>query len=415
MSADVEVLERVIDQYLSSGDFNGLRVAQGRFSEVEVVATADLVRGGMLQVVSEADYPNPHIRPWPSRRSLDDQLADLAEVNNGGAAFCLYPTPAAMAGRDELATYDNEPYKRRLAEGTGTLELAYFTVDVIEQYRNDPRYHYSFGDVEIHLGIGDEAYSDPAEADRDKIASMRVGFAYNHDTIRSDEVKRYVCAFVGDLADLTPEHQQRWRTYEVEPDAGTGPHPIWWTMQMGHWPEGIGPFERILAEMNAVNELFRRAYGVELFRSTERPREWGWVVRPTTNEWHHFIHATDKLLSENLDKKALDTVNVRAANDDGSEAGTLNRLGFYLEDSTPAPADLIQKVLRPLKAVRKARQKPAHSLSVAKTDATLTAQQRDVLADVGGALHLLRQVLQQHPANHDWEPPEYLEKDTYVV
>lgn len=31
----------------------------------------------LLQVVSEEDYMNPHIRPWPSRRSLDDQVASI--------------------------------------------------------------------------------------------------------------------------------------------------------------------------------------------------------------------------------------------------------------------------------------------------------------------------------------------------
>lgn len=267
----------------------------------------------------------------------------------------------------------------------------------------------------MHFGIGDEAYLDPEEAERDKIASLRVGFAYDPTTIRSDEVRRYTCAFLGDLADLTAEHQQRWRTYEVEPTDSTGPHPVWWAMQMGHWPDGIGPFERILGEMEAINELFESAYGSELFRSTERPREWGWVIRPSTSEWQQFIHATDKLLSENLNKKALDAVNARIVNYDGSDAGTLNRLGFYLEDSTACPSNLVERILKPLKHVQKERQKPAHVLTVATTDATITAQQPDVLSDVAGALHLLRQVFQQHPANRNWAAPDYLNKDGYAL
>jgi hypothetical protein len=120
-------------------------------------------------------------------------------------------------------------------------------------------------------------------------------------------------------------------------------------------------------------------------------------------------------LSENLSKKALDVVNARTVNDDGSSAGTLNRLGFCLKDSTPCPSNLVELILNPLKNVRKERQKPAHALTVATTDATITAQQRDVLSDVGGALHLLRQVFQQHPTNRNWAAPDYLDKDGYVV
>jgi hypothetical protein len=408
------VLDEVIEFYLNSGDFNGFYVSEGRLSKPDIKEVARLVRAGLLQVVGDSDFLNPHIRPWPSKRTLDDQLADVAALE-GGRTFCLYPTAKAMEGRQELSRFDKEPYKHRLAAGAGTLEVAYFSVDVIEQYRNDPRYHYWFGDVEVHFGITDEAYSDPGEAERDKIASLRVGFAYDHATIRAGQVRRYACAFLGDLADLTPEHQQRWRTYEVMPSDDTGPHPVWWAMQMGHWPDGVGPFERILVEMDAINYLFRLAYGTEVFRSTERPREWGWVLRPSTTEWQQFILTTDKLLSENLNKNGLDAVNARVVNDDGSEAGTLTRLGSFLEDSTPCPPPLVDRIVRPLKQVRRERQKPAHELTVAKTDATITAQQRDVLGEIGGALHLLRQVLQHHPAARGWVAPEHLDEHGYVV
>jgi hypothetical protein len=59
----------------------------------------------------------------------------------------------------------------------------------------------------------------------------------------------------------------------------------------------------------------------------------------------------------------------------------------------------VEQVLKPLKEVRKERQKPAHALVVAATDATITAQQRDLLNNIAGALHLLRQLLQQHPCD----------------
>ena len=407
------LLDEVITHYIESGDFNGLPVATREWTSQELQSVAGLVEAGQVQVVSSSHFLNPYVRPWPSKRSAADQVSDLTSANSG--PVCLYPTPAAMKGRDELSGFADRPYRRCLAAGAGTLELAYFTVDIIEQYRNDPRYHYQFDDVEVMFGIGDEAYHDPAQGERDKITTLRVGFAYDSATIRAERVVRYACAFIGDLADLTPEHQQRWRTYEVSPSDRVGPHPVWWNMQMGQWSEGLGPFQRILGEMEAVNELFARACGVELFRSTEQPRDWGWVLRSSTTEWHQFVHTTDKLLSDNLNKKVLDAVKARAETDDGNAAGTLTRLGYYLTDSTPTTPELRDRVLGPLRDVRKQRQRPAHALTVASTDASLAAQQRDLVNEVADALRLLRQILQCHPANGEWSPDDFLDQDGYVV
>jgi hypothetical protein len=404
----------VVFAYVESGDFNGFRVDATTFSEHQLDDARRLVAAGVLQVVTEEDYPNPHIRPWASRRTREDQIADLGRVGDG-RTVCLYPTSEAMEGRPELLLWPNEPYRQRLAAGAGTLDLAYFSVDVIEHYRNDPRYHYYFGDFEVRFGIGDEAYLDKREREADKIHSLRVGFAYDRTTIRANAVARYTCAFIGDLADLTAEHQQRWRTYEVDANENTGPHPVWWAMQMGHWPDGIGPFQRVIGEIRAINELFQLIAGRDLFKTSEPPREWGWVLRSSTSEWHQFLLATDKLISENIDHAALTTVKVDRKNPDGTDAGSLNRLAWFLRDSTPCPNELVAQIVTPLKRVRKERQKPAHALVVAATDATLTAQQRDLLSEVGGALHLLREVLATHPDAGGWDVPTYLPETSYLI
>lgn len=410
-----KILDDVIEHYVTSGDFNGLALRPSTLTQRQLRHVRRLVADGHLQVVSEADFINPHIRPWASKRSVEDQVADVDNLSDT-MHLCLYPTPAAMAGRAELETFLEEPYRHRLASGRGTLDLAYFTVDVIEQYRNDPRYHYWSSDFEVHFGIGDDAYLDEDEPDRDKVASLRVGFAYDETTIRSDKVKRYACAFVGDLAKFTPEHQQRWRTYEVEPNESTHAHPVWWAMQGGHWPDGMGPFERIVGELEAINELFEIAYGARLFRTTDRPREWGWVLRPSTQEWHQFLLATDKLLSDNLSHDALSATGVDRRTPEGDPAGTLLRLRWYLEKCTPTSPETIDGIVEPLRSVRAERQKPAHALVVPTTDATLTAQQRDCLHDVAQALFTLRQVLELHPKTREvWSTPHHLEGTEYVV
>ena len=180
----------IVDRYIESGDFNGLYVRSGLLRTRQIKHLHRLVTDGLVQVVGDQDYPNFHIRPWASRRSIEEQLLDIASIESGGE-FCLYPTPKAMLGRSEVESWPDEPYRRRLGEGHAALDLAYFTVDVIEQYRNDPRYHYWFGDVEVHFGIGDEAYLNEEERESDKIPSLRVGFAYDTTTIQSEQVNAF--------------------------------------------------------------------------------------------------------------------------------------------------------------------------------------------------------------------------------
>lgn len=124
-----------------------------------------------------------------------------------------------------------------MALGAGHLELAYFSFDVLENYRNDPRYHFTFSDCEVEFGIGDDAYLDDAEPDRDKISSIRAGFAYDRDALTRNEVRRFVTTFIWDLAGLTPQHQRRWETYELHAADDLSPHPMWWTMMMATGPK----------------------------------------------------------------------------------------------------------------------------------------------------------------------------------
>ena len=181
---------------------------------------------------------------------------------------------------------------------------------------------------------------------------------------------------------------------------------------MGNWPDGIGPFQAIIEEAEAINVMFQMIVGEDLFGTTEHPREWGWVLRSSTQEWHQFLMATDKLLSENIDHKALTATGVERNQKDGTPAGSLMRLRWYLEDGG-YPDKVVSAIVEPLRTVRQERQKPAHRLVVATTDGTLTVQRRDVLSDVGGALNLFRRVLQSDPKARDWKPPGYLDEVGY--
>ena len=405
-------LQKIVERYLGSSDFNGLPFDSSSELVESLPALADLLRSGLLEIVSEADFPNPHIRPWPSRRTVDEQLADLDTAAQGTGRVCLYPTAAALGELLQPDLHRDQPYRRQLAAGRGQLELAYFSFDILEQYRNDPRYRFEYWDFGVDLGTSDSAYQGAEEPERDTIPSIRVGFAYNVDSLSDGPVIRRACVFLRDLRSLTPEHQRRWETYE-ESTHELHPHPTWFAAMMGHWPDGIGSFEKVIGELRAVNELFARAFDRDLLTNTCRPRELGWILRPSASEWEQFVLTMDKLLSDNLRGSALDAAEAPRKSTDGEALGTIRRLEHVLVAKTALSPGEAADLLRPWREVRRARQDPAHALRENVTDETLVRRQAQLLVDVGRSLVGIRTALTALPENEHWTPDRSLNRRVY--
>jgi hypothetical protein len=297
-----------------------------------------------------------------------------------------------------------------MAEGKGTLELAYFRYDVLESYRNDPRFEFRFNDYGVDIWLNDDLYMDESEPDADKTAIDHVGFAYDLSKFdQSDpdsEIRRLVCAFYVDLCKLNAAHQLRWSTYEVEEQPDIKPHPIWSGAQMGHWPDGTGPFERFFYELETLNKLFKKAHGEDLLGGTGRPDDFGWILRPSQSEYDAFVHQLDKLLSENLRHKAFEHLGIQRRNDADEVLGTLMRLDLTLERHG-VPEDVRGEVLRPFRDVRRLRQKPAHAVRENVTSRTFVHHQASLLKEVTDSLEQLRRIWQTHPSNMGWKEPEF--------
>lgn len=314
------LLKKIRDQYLGSPDFNGLLV-DASVGQPVLAAAARLVRTGLVQVMSQVDYLNIHIRPWASRRTVEAQISSL-DLSDSDERVALYPTRLGMEGVALPEQVMGRPYQEAITRGCGVLETAFFDLGVLEAYRNDPRYHFSFGDFGANMSVSDEAYDDRTEPERDKVSLAHIGFAY--DLCKPDPgnldspLVRRVAVFYVDLSRLTPEHQQRWRSYQVDDD-GLIPHPVWFGTQMGHWPDGSGPFARLRAEMENINCLWENAFGALLFRTTEQPREFGWLLRPSQRDLDEFVHQFDKLLSDNLDSEALNAAGAPTTNARGDK------------------------------------------------------------------------------------------------
>ncbi|MFD5225719.1 hypothetical protein ACFWHT_08880 [Microbacterium sp. NPDC058342] len=401
-----DLLKLVKQRYLKSRDFNGLHIRPNRTGQEVIDAAVELAEAGLVQVVGHEDYMNIHIRPWPSRRTVAAQIEELRELTEDDYGVALYPMAKAMKGVKLPKKFEDAPFSRAMARGRSTLELAFFSADVLEGYRNDARFRFGMGDFGINFGLSDEAYDDN-QPDKDHVGMMHLGFAYDMSQYDPEEpdspIVRRVAAFYGDLKDLTPEHQQRWASFQVEAD-DVDPHPVWYGTQMGRWPDGIGPFARLTQELENINDLFENVWDAKLFKTHEPPEDFGWILRADQREWDHFIHSFDKLLSDNIDGKALDKAGVPKKNAAGQPLGTLVRLEMFMTMNR-VEADRAKWALAPLREVRAARQKPAHVLRSNVTDRTFVRKQKRLMHEVDEVLINIRQWLASHPKNRDWKEP----------
>lgn len=401
-----DLLKRVRQRYLTSRDFNGLHIRPDRVTDDVIEAAVELAEAGLVQVVGHDDFMNIHIRPWPSRRAVADQVEELRELSEDDYGVALYPTAKAMKRVKLPKKYEDAPFSRAMARGRSTLELAFFSADVLEGYRNDARFRFGMDDFGINFGLSDDAY-DNNQPDKGHVGMMHLGFAYDMSQYDPEDpespIVRRVAAFYGDLKDLTPQHQQRWASFQVEAD-DIAPHPVWYGTQMGNWPDGIGPFARLTQELGNINHLFENVWGAKLFKTHEPPDDFGWILRADQREWDHFIHSFDKLLSDNIDGKALDRAGAPKRNAAGQTLGTLGRLEMFMTTNR-VEADTAKWALTPLREVRAARQKPAHALRSNVTDRTFVRKQKRLMHDVDEVLINIRQWLASHPKNRGWKDP----------
>ena len=131
-----DLLAKVVEQYLESGDFNGYRVTP----DLDAGLIRTLISDGDLELHCEDRHPNPSIRALPAE-PIGEQLDKVHRVDG-----CLYPTPKLL--RKQHVSSDSErPFTTMLAQGAAQLEFRAFDLSVLEFYRNDPRYHYTTDDI----------------------------------------------------------------------------------------------------------------------------------------------------------------------------------------------------------------------------------------------------------------------------
>jgi hypothetical protein len=397
-----KLLDKITTFYLDSHDYNGMAISRlvAIYGEAETREyLSSLVSDGLASVIFGDLHPNPHIKALPSEPE-DEQRKKLDTLKFSHA--CVYPTPKHLQTVVDPAAFSSRPYALCLALGEAQLEYKAFDLSVLELYRNDPRYSYEYDDIHGHICIKDEFYEKNNMKESDKVLLESFGFSFD------GKENIYVAAFLRYLSRLTPEHQLMWASKQV--DMKTYLHPDYYrTSIIGDWPERLSLFQAVLLEMKTINEICsaiaRKPLLKDDFAERRRPREFGYLLRPTSREYNEFVHLLDKMLSENINREFFNTdvpFETEEKRSDGKivlkAKGTIQILNDWLrKEFRTNDRSQIEEMLQTLKHVRNLRQKPAHSIKENEFDQGFIRKQRELMLQVYWAVKTIRLVLSLHP------------------
>lgn len=412
---DIEklLLSLITKNYLRSEDFNGISLqVLNKKSKLKINELNDILKSLLLKNKISLNFgdfhPNPYIKAL-QQDSAEIQIEKLQRYNSG--SVCVYPSQIHLEIVVDSTLHNNKPFTRKLALGEPQLSFYSFDLSILEFYRNDPRYYYNCDDVFGSICISDTYYQSSDMAESDQIIMDTFGFSYD------SSMNRAVAVFLRYLTRLSPEHQQIWhakmikKTYKLH-------EGYFKSSILGTWPEGISIFDAFLEELHVINEMcgiiemppfFNREMGSE-----SKPKEFSFLLRPTSKEFNDFVHLLDKTISENINIKFFSDeieLEYEEKRKNGKvvlkQKGTLQlldewlQLKFKAKDRAP-----INNMIKTFKGIRRLRQKPAHKIDDNIFDQQYFKKQRDLMMDAYEGISLLREIFSMHPKIKGFKIPD---------
>jgi hypothetical protein len=398
----------ITERYLTSGNFNGFPIrdlANTDAKRRELVAV--LVKSGYGSVNFGDRHPNPHILAF-APEPVEEQLRKLESADLEHA--CVYPSADHLSTVVNPNDYSGRPYMLRMARGQAQLSCLPFEIQVLERYRNDPRYIYWTDDIHGSLSYHDEANLKG----REELLLQSFGFGYDKEI-----TTRVVVVLLHDLGGLPAEQQQLWDLHRLEGEYL--PHPGWWASMMGEWSAKASIFQAFGEELKNINAMAAIIGQPPLFKSDyaddKRPKTFGFLIRPTLGEFTSFVHLLDKMMSDNINRdffRGLVELERQETRTDGAmivtQKGTIALLEEWLRAMfRPKDPKPFEDIIGAFRKVRQLRQKPAHVVEEDRFDQEYFREQRQLIIDTYAAVRTLRHMLANHPHLRDYQVPDWLQ------
>ena len=358
-----------------------------------------LAESQVLKRLSKVTSNSPTIDELHSRL-LTMQAGGEVVIGRPEADPTVFPRRPLLEPRDPVKENEVGIYARQLRLGGSQIALRYFDRQVLDRYRQDPRYQFKELAVSGHISTPSNA---PNILLKDRVY-IRFGRACHPNGTP------VVATILFDLGELPKQHQQYWASYEINEDCQ--PDADFIKQNFDAEPiERISPPSALLSELQEINRICELTGEPVLFRETYESHKLlklGLITKPTADAFWSFVNELDKLLSQNINKKFFKN-KVDLVDTQGAAKGTLMLLSKYLESCGLTSSEVIH-ICKPLRDVRKRRQIPAHKITEDEFNTDYWVQQNELIKNVLKAVHLLRNVFERHPNLKDknYMPPKWL-------
>jgi hypothetical protein len=317
-----------------------------------------------------------------------------------------------------LKKYDNSKieevgiYTKQLRLGDSQLTHRFFRRQVLDRYKGDPRYTVEEWGASGNIGIKDKFFLDDSVPEADKISIQSFGKGYTPD---GEEV---VAVILIDLGQLSIEHQNYWSSFEIRRKCSLDAD-YFRTDFEGDWSGRISTYKAFLQELEETNTICFLINEPLLFRNTlpeNAPRELSRLTKPTRNEYLHFVHSLDKMISENINeeffkgkvetkKKILINENEYRIEDKNSITLLEEYLNKKWQFSDNKPKE---DMIETFREIRKIRQEPAHKVTNDVYDNCYFQKQQELMIRAYDAVRTLRLILKNHPKASSYKSPKWL-------
>jgi hypothetical protein len=373
----------------------------------------ELIDEGLIEVLSEKEVINPHIKSFDFIIPTDQQKKNIYKKTSYSV---LYPTKKAL----ESVPVDNtKPYSALLQKGEIQLKIIYFDIEILERYFNNPKFVIMDGGYRGKIYVKEEYMEEDVENEYIK----DYGMAY----IKGQHLERAVGVFVCDLAKLSSQKQMLWKVFEHHNQEKCIINPEFVdSLIMGKWTNNVWIFHALIDEMKVINEqcesmgipeLFNRTFGTHY---SEMPEGFRNIFMPTLKNYYDFVLVLEKITVHNISYKTFqkDTPYIHSVdrkNELGEDKGSLLMLDEWLNKNIRTQENLTELIVEPLKNIRRIRQKPAHELISNEYDVTLHQKQFDLMNNTYRAIRDLRLFFANHQLAKEVKVPEYLLSEKGIV
>jgi hypothetical protein len=411
-----EFLKQVLEQYLTSRDFNGLALT------LEHLKT---IRKEIRELVSDEkislywDPENPHIKRFPDK-SVKEQLdwldsQDVGDIEKNSTVVkygkfefvmselqcCVYPAPKYLKETQAKNKFSNNPFSRMLLFGEPQMKPIFFKPKVLYEYRDDPAYELR------RYGVSGSIYY---AGEDDKVFIKTFGTGLSKDLSKYEVT---IVVYLSYLKDLDSFNQKRWQRYLLPNQDDYKIHRDYAIPTLlGEWDFNQSAYVAFIEEVKTINAMSHASFGKSIFKKEFEVEDlplFSYILIPSEKEYNDFAKTLNNIFIDNIDPKFFEKQGIELMKGE-IKKGTIQLLEEWLKrDFKVTDFDPIRNMLSIMrKDVRETRSRSSHEEIKNITNNNYFDKQRILINRAYEAVRMLRLILANHPKASSVEVSSWL-------